>query len=79
MSRSEMARADCPVCDSSNTRVISCKKALQGHLTVVRRRACNDCGFRYWTGQPQETVLAEIKWTKSGRTSAVLEAFPEVD
>ena len=79
MSRSEMARVDCPVCDSSNTRVISCKKAQQGDLVVVRRRACNDCGFRYWTGQARETLLAEIKWTKSGGSSAVLEAFPEVD
>ena len=79
MSRSEMARADCPVCDSSNTRVISCKKALQGELVVVRRRCCNDCGFRYWTGQARETLLADIKWTRNGRSSAILEAFPEVD
>ena len=79
MSKQLIGRCDCPVCDSSNTRVIATKEAKQGDLVVVRRRACIECGFRFWTGQPRETLVAEIKWSKHGSTNLVLEAFPEVD
>ena len=79
MSKQLIGRCCCPVCDSDNTRVIATKEAVQGDLVVVRRRACKDCGFRFWTGQTRETLVAQIKWSKQGRSNLVLEAFPEVD
>ena len=51
----------CPVCRSSDLKVISV--ARQPDNQIIRRRAClePDCGYRFYTLQAPETVLDSSK------------------
>ena len=57
----------CPVCLSSDLRVISTHR--QPDDQIIRRRVClePDCGYRWWTLQQPEQVLdpSEFRHTKS--------------
>ena len=56
----------CPVCRSSDVKVISV--AREPDSQIIRRRACleTDCGYRWYTLQQPEQVLDPSRISNSG-------------
>lgn len=62
MSKRINAIPQCPCCGRRSSRVVLTKEALNGVYDIVRRRLCNECGHRWYTGQTNEQALAGVRW-----------------
>ena len=55
----------CPVCGSLDHKVVITKQVINHpEYDICRRRRCNDCGYRWYTAQPLETIC-DVRWTLS--------------
>lgn len=65
----------CPGCGALITRVVATNLNVEG-THFVRRRHCQFCNARFYTGQPVEQI-AEVKWSSSGsqRTVRITQLF----
>ena len=57
----------CRKCGCKESRVVLTKRDPKGYF--IRRRRCLNCGHRYYTVQPFETVVSshEVLWVNSWR------------
>ncbi len=56
----------CPECGANSARVVLTKKTKD--LKIVRRRACHECGHRWYTLQYPEIEISpnDVSWENCG-------------
>lgn len=59
----------CPGCGAWITRIVLTKYENEGGH-IVRRRHCEFCDIRFYTGQQVERI-AEVKWTSGPRRQSI--------
>ena len=52
----------CPCCGKRDSKVILTKTPLNGFYDIVRRRHCQQCDHRWYTGQKHEQPLVGVQW-----------------
>ena len=57
----------CPNCGRRQSRVILTCDAINGQFDTIRRRHCQNCDHRWYTGQVREVVLDAVEWTDNGK------------
>ena len=64
----------CPECKCYDNRVVMTTYPLAGDCDIARRRCCNICGHRWWSGQRYEFPI-KLEW--GSRQSGALPEFAE--